>query len=188
MLQAGRSRVRDPIRRMIFFLNLPNPSSRNRPWGFTQPLTEMSTRSREIMFLGSRARPVRKADNLTTMWANCLDNIKSLTFHNHQPRPVTGIALTSQFIAFLTPWPESTSELYRPSDRRFSATLVLTFADRGCHVVSVTNPYGRILGFLDRSRYFFFQVAPQLYSRGWVDPVPYPLLLRKSGIIYRLIV
>jgi hypothetical protein len=30
----------------------------------------------------------------------------------------------------------------------------LLFADRGCHVVSVTNPYGRILGFLDRSRYF----------------------------------
>jgi hypothetical protein len=24
----------------------------------------------------------------------------------------------------------------------------------GCHVVSVTDPYGRILGFLDRSRYF----------------------------------
>jgi hypothetical protein len=31
-------------------------------------------------------------------------------------------------------------------------------------VVSVTYPYGRILGFLDRSSYFFFQVAPQLYS------------------------
>jgi hypothetical protein len=30
----------------------------------------------------------------------------------------------------------------------------LTFADRGCHVVSVTDPSGRILGFLDRSRYF----------------------------------
>jgi hypothetical protein len=29
-------------------------------------------------------------------------------------------------------------------------------------VVSVTDPYGRILGFLDRSHYFFFQVAPQL--------------------------
>jgi hypothetical protein len=53
--------------------------------------------------------------------------------------------------------------------------------DRGCHVVRVTNPYGRILGFLDRSRYYFFQVAPQLYSRGWVDPVPDPLLLTKSG-------
>jgi hypothetical protein len=40
------------------------------------------------------------------------------------------------------------------------------FEDRGSHVFSVTVPYGRILGFLDRSRYFFFQVAPQLYSPG----------------------
>jgi hypothetical protein len=48
-------------------------------------------------------------------------------------------------------------------------------------VVSVTDPYGRIQGFLDRSRYFFFQVALQLYSRGWVDQVPDPVLLRKSG-------
>jgi hypothetical protein len=48
-------------------------------------------------------------------------------------------------------------------------------------VVIVTDPYGRILGFLYLSRYFFFQVAPQLYSRGLVDPVPDPLLLRKSG-------
>jgi hypothetical protein len=31
-----------------------------------------------------------------------------------------------------------------------SANLVPTFVDRECHVVSVTNPYGRILGFLDR--------------------------------------
>jgi hypothetical protein len=43
-------------------------------------------------------------------------------------------------------------------------------------IPTVTN-----LGFLDRSRYFFFQVALQLSSRGWVDPVPDPLLLRKSG-------
>jgi hypothetical protein len=48
-------------------------------------------------------------------------------------------------------------------------------------VVSATDSYGRILAFLDRSRYFFFQVAPQLYSRGCVDTVPDPLLLRKSG-------
>jgi hypothetical protein len=32
--------------------------------------------------------------------------------------------------------------------------------------VSVTDLYGRIFGFLDRSRYFFFLVAPQLCSRG----------------------
>jgi hypothetical protein len=43
------------------------------------------------------------------------------------------------------------------------------------------DPHGCILSFLDWSRYYFFQVAPQLYSRGWVDPVPDPLLLRKSG-------
>jgi hypothetical protein len=75
----------------------------------------------------------------------------------------------------------STSELYRPRDCRLSAKLVPTFEDGGCCVVSATDPYGRILGFLARSRYVFFQVAPQLYSRGWVDPVPDPLLLRKSG-------
>jgi hypothetical protein len=28
------------------------------------------------------------------------------------------------------------------------------FADRGYHMVSVKDPYGRILGFLNRSRYF----------------------------------
>jgi hypothetical protein len=39
-------------------------------------------------------------------------------------------------------------------------------------------PWGRNLDFLDRSRYFFFQVA-QLYSEDWVDPVPDPL--KKSG-------
>jgi hypothetical protein len=50
--------------------------------------------------------------------------------------------------------------------RRLSPKLVTTFANRGCHVVSVTDPYSRILDFLDRSRYFFFQAAPQLYSRG----------------------
>jgi hypothetical protein len=44
--------------------------------------------------------------------------------------------------------------------------LVPTFANRGCHVVSVTDSYGRILHFLDQSCYFSFQVAPQLYSRG----------------------
>jgi hypothetical protein len=36
------------------------------------------------------------------------------------------------------------STLWRP------AKLVANFEDRGCHVVSVTDPYGRILGFLDR--------------------------------------
>jgi hypothetical protein len=33
----------------------------------------------------------------------------------------------------------------------------------GCRVVRAANLYGRNLGFLDRSLYFFFEVAPQLY-------------------------
>jgi hypothetical protein len=49
-------------------------------------------------------------------------------------------------------------------DRHLSANVVPSFADRGCHVVSVTDFYGRVLGFLDRSRYYFFQVVLQLYS------------------------
>jgi hypothetical protein len=57
------------------------------------------------------------------------------------------------------------------------------FGDSGCRVVSATDPHGRILGFLDRSRCFFFQIAFQLYSQGSVDRVPDPLLLRKSGCI-----
>jgi hypothetical protein len=43
--------------------------------------------------------------------------------------------------------------------------LVLIFVDRGRRVVSTTDFHGRILGFLDRTLYFFFQVPPQLYSR-----------------------
>jgi hypothetical protein len=60
----------------------------------------------------------------------------------------------------------------QPESASLSVTLVPTFED----VVCVTDPYGCILGFLDRSRYFFFYVAPQFYSRDWVGPVPDPLL------------
>jgi hypothetical protein len=61
-----------------------------------------------------------------------------------------------------TPWSESASELYRPSDRRVSAKLLPTFA-----------PYSR---FSRQEPLLFYQVAPQLYSRGWVDSVSDPLL------------
>jgi hypothetical protein len=54
---------------------------------------------------------------------------------------------------------ESASELYRPSDLRLSEKLMPIFADRGCYVVSVTDPHGRVLGFQGRSRDFFSQAA-----------------------------
>jgi hypothetical protein len=49
----------------------------------------------------------------------------------------------------LNPWPESASELYRPSNRSLSVKLVPTLAYRECHVVSVTDPYGSNLDFLE---------------------------------------
>jgi hypothetical protein len=63
-------------------------------------------------------------------------------------------------------WPESARELYRLSYGRLLVKLVPTFADRGCRVVSITDPYCCVLSLLDGSRYFVFQAAPQLYSRG----------------------
>jgi hypothetical protein len=62
MLQAGRLRVRVPMR-WIFF-SVPNPSSRTMALGSTQPLTEMSIRN----LPGGKGRPVLKADNLTAIY------------------------------------------------------------------------------------------------------------------------
>jgi hypothetical protein len=61
MLQAGRSRVRVPMR--WIFINLPNPSSGIMSLGSTQPLTEISTRN----LPGGKGRPGRKADNFTAI-------------------------------------------------------------------------------------------------------------------------
>jgi hypothetical protein len=79
------------------------------------------------------------------------------------------------------PWPQSSSELYRLSDHCLSAKLVPTFTDRGCLMVSAPDLHSCILRFLDGSCCYLFEVAPQLYSWGWVDPIPDPLLPRKSG-------
>jgi hypothetical protein len=51
------------------------------------------------------------------------------------------LVLLLLLLIIITPWPESASKLYQPSDRRLSAKLVPTFVNRGCHVVSVTDPY-----------------------------------------------
>jgi hypothetical protein len=64
-----------------------------------------------------------------------------------------------------TPWPQSTSELYRPSDRRLLAKLVPNVADRECHVVSVTDPYCRILAFLDGAATFLSSSTSVVITR-----------------------
>jgi hypothetical protein len=62
MLQAGRSRVRVPMR-SLEFSNLPSASSRIMALGSTQLLTEMSTRNHP----GGKGRPARKIDNVTAI-------------------------------------------------------------------------------------------------------------------------
>jgi hypothetical protein len=48
------------------------------------------------------------------------------------------------------------------------------FADRGCHVVSVTDPNGRILRFLDRSSYFSIKLLLSCTHEAEWTPVPDP--------------
>jgi hypothetical protein len=64
-----------------------------------------------------------------------------------------------------TPWPESACEIY-PSDHHISVKLVATFADGECHMVSVTDPYGRILRFLVRFFTFGCCILLRLYPTG----------------------
>jgi hypothetical protein len=61
MLQAGRSRVRLPMRSLDFSIDLILPAT--LALGLTQPLTEMSTRN----LPGGKGRPARKADNLNAI-------------------------------------------------------------------------------------------------------------------------
>jgi hypothetical protein len=62
MLQAGRSRVRFPMRLLKVSVHLILPAAL---WalGPTQPLTEMSTRN----LPGGKKRTAREADNLTAI-------------------------------------------------------------------------------------------------------------------------
>jgi hypothetical protein len=77
MLEAGRlvGSIPDEV---TGFLHWPNPSSRTMALGSTQPLIEMSTR----YLPGCKGLPVRKADNLTAIWADCLENMGASTSYN----------------------------------------------------------------------------------------------------------
>jgi hypothetical protein len=46
---------------------------------------------------------------------------------------------------------ERTTPIERPP---LVGEVIANFSVRGCHVVSVTDPYDSILGFLDKARYF----------------------------------
>jgi hypothetical protein len=68
-----------------------------------------------------------------------------------------------QFFVHCIPPRKKQTPLYRPRDRRLSAKLVPTLADRGWSAQRI--PMAVNFGFLDRSRYFL-EISPQLSSRG----------------------
>jgi hypothetical protein len=49
------------------FFNLPNPSSRTKSLGLLSASHSNDYQEQKNMFVGSRTRPVRKADNLTAI-------------------------------------------------------------------------------------------------------------------------
>jgi hypothetical protein len=53
---------------------------------------------------------------------------------------------------------------YRPSDRRLTAKLVPPLRVEGVAWSAQRIPTAVNLGFLTRSRYFFIQVAPQMFT------------------------
>jgi hypothetical protein len=87
MHYATNRKVAGSIPDEVIFLNLPNTSGRTRPWGFIQPLTEMSTRSiKIIMFLESKVRRV-----CGRLSRQC--GILNISQPYRSPRPIMGRAL-----------------------------------------------------------------------------------------------
>jgi hypothetical protein len=107
------------------------------------------------------------------------------TTHNETGRAFLGFWYTAQFLKLC--WGDSIRVMFRHTSSMeytffllrglspqanctYRATAACRqsycqlFSGRGCHVVGVTHPYDRNLDCLDRSRYFFSLVAPQLYS------------------------
>jgi hypothetical protein len=74
---------------------------------------------------------------------------------------------------------QSANEIYQPKDRRGGRSFIRTLSIVVAAWLVQWIPTAVNLGFLDRSRYFFIQVTPQLSSRR-TDTVTYPLFPRKS--------
>jgi hypothetical protein len=75
-----------------------------------------------------------------------------------------------------TLWPESVSELFRLRPPIIGEVSANFLPIEVCRVVSVADPYGHILRFLDRSLYFFLPISSSI------------VLTRQSGPRSRLII
>jgi hypothetical protein len=95
------------------FFNLPNPSSRTRPWGL-------------LIFLESRERPVRRADNLTVIceWS------QSQSYFMTDGQAVNQYVLVSSPLWNL--WPDITSCLKVSVRKLLSCLYGAPSLRRGC--------------------------------------------------------
>jgi hypothetical protein len=67
-----------------------------------------------------------------------------------------------------TPWPESFSEQFRPSDHRLSVELVPTFEDRGVSHGQRGGSHTVLTRFSGQEPLLFYQEAPNCtYEDGW---------------------
>jgi hypothetical protein len=82
MLQAGRSRVQVSMRSLDSFSIVLILPAELWTLGSTQPLTEINTRN----LPGSKGRPVRKADNLATIYEPIVG-----TSTSHNPMGLQGL-------------------------------------------------------------------------------------------------
>jgi hypothetical protein len=83
----------------------------------------------------------------------------------------SGIAMCWSPVQGVLPTVEKIKKLKKKAAEAQQRTLVIASLVRRRNIPTDRPPLG---GFLDRSRSFFIQVAPQLSSWGSVDPVPDP--------------
>jgi uncharacterized protein with WD repeat len=129
-------------RRTLFFMM---SDRRNKGSGYSYGNRNLRMRWKSVKLC--HFSPVR---NVLSAYISCPLKNQKIELHGLSPRPNYTDRATAAYL-------------------RSNCQL---FADRGCHVASVTDhlwPYSR---FSRQEPLLFYKVAPQLYSRGWVDPVP----------------
>jgi hypothetical protein len=135
----------------------------------------MSTRSRKIIFLGSSPRQgkVEKKETAGRIMLKCIldrdengSRTRNLPACSIVPQPLCNRLRLLHILKKKAKKLHCLSLRANYTDRATAVSWRSSKFCGGCHMVSVTDPYGRILGFLEGSCYFFFQAAPQFYSRG----------------------
>jgi hypothetical protein len=112
------------------------------------PTAEIRNKHYESSWEAKRGQCVRLTNTPPSVSQLCRKcEILDVSQPSRPPWPVTGIKTKLHDLSPRANYTDRATAACRRSDCQL-------FVDRGCHVVSVTDTYGRILGFLDRSRYY----------------------------------